>query len=673
MASIFKSVLLSTFVSYSILASELQIDHLTPFSQYVKSLETLNPDGLYPHQQDCLRAIDRDIGQYPYGFVEMATGTGKTRTFSVLIRELDLKTLIVVPTIVLIDQTAQTMEKSVPGKSISIFDGKHKDISGDILITTYASFRGEQNVDRFLGRGLVILDEVHYALSETNIASVNRLKSSSIPLKILGFTATGEFNTYRAEESFARVEELLPHLFFKYDIVSGLRNGILSQYRIIELDLHNPDLLQALRSKKPQGEETTAQWKERVLEALNNNAINRVFPNLIQTFEEGSLQSQTGLIFTVSIDHADALSSRLNKVFGQGYARSIHSKTKKTQARDMIEKHKTGEIKILVNVGVLTAGYDNPDLGFIIDFKPTGSQVSLVQAFGRLLRTGKTPVVKTYIQLVVPELDHLKASDIFAKEHIFQEISPQKAVLASDSSFAKKRSNDQMDKSNFVFEPRSLKARSSLKNKYIFATSESKKAVFMPGLDLYQQESHDEVEVFVPIIDGDVFADDSCGYTLIMPSGEQKRVVMESVDPEEVARIEAQIQEAIEVIDYGWPEDQDELKYKEDEKNAIDKMIEISKSESASLDQKRRIIECLSTMFGREKETIELWIEVMKCPKYVYQDEDCQKVEFLLRKYCGKNVIRKGPQMQENEKIYQQLMSDYERVKNANSVLTANF
>lgn len=524
------------------------------------------------------------------------------------------------PTTVLVHQTVQTMQNLVPERRVSIFDGSHKDTSGDILITTYTSFRDEENADQFLGRGLVILDEVHYALSGTNIASVNRLKSSSIPPKILGFTATGEFNTYRAEASLSKVDELLPHSFFRYDIVSGLRDGILSPYRIVELDLHNPDLLKALRSKKPQGEETTAQWKERVLESLNNNAINRVFPNLIQTFEEGILQSQTGLIFTVSINHADALSDRLNKVFGEGYASSIHSKTKKAQARDMIEKHKTGEIKILVNVGVLTAGYDNPDLGFIVDFKPTGSQVSLVQAFGRLLRTGKPPVTKTYIQLVVPELDHLKVSDIFAKEHVFPEVSPTTVASEEVSGVNRKRSYGQMYTS-----------------------------------------------VSVSIINGNLYEDDSCGYTLTVPSGEQMRVFMESVDPEEIAQIEDTLQKAIAVIESEWPEeDEKQIKdHEELEKESIKKIIEISKNELAVLHQKKAAAECLSMFPQYRKEAIESWIEVMKHPRYVYQGQDDKVASVILKKYYENNISCRGPYTTKSKVIYDQLILDYERAKNA--------
>lgn len=77
MASIFKGMLLSIFISHSICATELRVDGLDSFLRYAQSLETSNPEGLYLHQRDCLRAIARDIHTHPYGFVEMATGTGK--------------------------------------------------------------------------------------------------------------------------------------------------------------------------------------------------------------------------------------------------------------------------------------------------------------------------------------------------------------------------------------------------------------------------------------------------------------------------------------------------------------------------------------------------------------------------------------------------------------------
>lgn len=96
------------------------------------------------------------------------------------------------------------------------------------------------------------------------------------------------------------------------------------------------------------------------------------------------------LVFAVTIDHAmhvkDALRAR-----GVA-AEMVSSKTPKAERAQLIADFRAGRIKCLVNVAVLTTGFDVPAVDFIALLRATKSPVLYVQIAGRGMRIadGKT-------------------------------------------------------------------------------------------------------------------------------------------------------------------------------------------------------------------------------------------------------------------------------------------
>jgi DNA repair protein RadD len=89
------------------------------------------------------------------------------------------------------------------------------------------------------------------------------------------------------------------------------------------------------------------------------------------------------LIFAIDIDHAEHIAETLIR---KGVPTSvIHSKM--DEDRDhILKRSKEGFFKALVNVNVLTTGYDDPEIDLIAILRPTKSPVIHVQTIGRGLR-----------------------------------------------------------------------------------------------------------------------------------------------------------------------------------------------------------------------------------------------------------------------------------------------
>ena len=99
------------------------------------------------------------------------------------------------------------------------------------------------------------------------------------------------------------------------------------------------------------------------------------------------------LIFTESIADNDIIVreiSRLGITVG-----TIDALTKRKDREQLLEHFKNGDIKVMVNVGVLTTGFDFPGLDCLIIGRPTMSLALWYQMVGRVVRPfpDKTPVV----------------------------------------------------------------------------------------------------------------------------------------------------------------------------------------------------------------------------------------------------------------------------------------
>lgn len=96
------------------------------------------------------------------------------------------------------------------------------------------------------------------------------------------------------------------------------------------------------------------------------------------------------LVFAVTIEHAEHVRDALRR---RGVtAEMVSAKTPKAERTQLIADFRAGRIRCLVNVAVLTTGFDVPELDFIALLRATKSPVLYVQIAGRGMRLapGKT-------------------------------------------------------------------------------------------------------------------------------------------------------------------------------------------------------------------------------------------------------------------------------------------
>lgn len=166
--------------------------------------------------------------------------------------------------------------------------------------------------------------------------------------------------------------------------ISGLLNDIVIPVTISQLiDLGRlskpktfarvPDNFKAL--KKVGGE-----YSEKSLNEVFNNR--QVFNGLITDYKE-RLLNKKGIIFCCSIAHAEAV---YNSLINEGVnAYLVHSKMKERDTP--VNNFKASKDGVMVNCGILTTGFDEPTIEFVMINRATTSLALWLQMIGRASRT----------------------------------------------------------------------------------------------------------------------------------------------------------------------------------------------------------------------------------------------------------------------------------------------
>jgi superfamily II DNA or RNA helicase len=215
--------------------------------------------------------------------------------------------------------------------------------------------------------GLLIIDEAHHGVCDSYQEIIAHFKQNP-NLKILLLTATAD---RLSEESLGAICDTVA---FNYEILDAINDGWLvephQQFVAIEgLDFSH--------IKTTDGDIDGPELAE-VMEMERN----------LQAVADATLKVAGGkrtLIFTVSVKQAEMLSNILNR-HRPGCAGWICGKHGTDKRDELLEAFDSGRVPIMVNVGVLTEGYDSPGVEVIVQARLTKSRSFYAQTVGRALR-----------------------------------------------------------------------------------------------------------------------------------------------------------------------------------------------------------------------------------------------------------------------------------------------
>jgi DNA repair protein RadD len=317
--------------------------------------------------------------------ITLPTGSGKSHVLAELARLAKHPVLILAHVKELVEQNHSKFEHD--GFKAGIFAaglGKKQ----DKFKTTFASVQSlSRNLQKFDGfYSLLIIDECHrVSLGEDSQYQkvITHLKKINPKLKVLGLTAT----PYRLDkgwiykkhyQGFVRTEDETPFASCIYEL--PLR------YLVQKGFLTTPTVIDAPVARY-QFDDLPAEYNEVQLDQFLAKSP-RVTQAICKQLIELATNRKGIMIFAASIKHAQEIYQQLP----ENQTAIVTGKTSTKERDKLIRQFKGREIKFLVNVSVLTTGFDAPHVDVIAILRRTDSVSLYQQIAGRGLRLaeGKT-------------------------------------------------------------------------------------------------------------------------------------------------------------------------------------------------------------------------------------------------------------------------------------------
>ncbi len=318
---------------------------------------------------DALSQNDNTLGIAP-------TGAGKTILFShllgqLLARNAATKALVVAHRDEITEQNAEKFQTINPDISTSLFYAAVKDWSGRAVFGNIQTLSREGNIEEIPRLDFLVIDEAHRTTADTYQAIIAKVRGISKNCKIIGMTATpirndgvGLRKTYSNVSDQIHISELV-------------NSGHLVPSRTFVIDVAQQHLEKV---RKVAGEFDMSQ----VAEILNERPINEA---VVENWKDKCADRKT-VIFCSTIEHAEDVHRAF--ITAGVKAEIVTGNLSKAERSGALKRYYSGKTKVIVNVAVLTEGWDHPPTSCIVLLRQSSAKGTMIQMVGRGLRTVDT-------------------------------------------------------------------------------------------------------------------------------------------------------------------------------------------------------------------------------------------------------------------------------------------
>lgn len=351
-----------------------------------------------PYQEDALTAWRAEGCR---GVVVLPTGSGKTLVGALAIAEVELATLVVVPTIDLLRQWQRALAGALglSPEDIAIYGGGAHQVGAITVITYESAALHPELLRRF---GLLIFDECHHLPAQT----YRQIAEGAFTPQRLGLSATPE----RADEEHLALDRLIgpevyrrapdelaaarylasydeqrltvalsPEDAVRYEQARAAYSAYLRQRHIVitsPADFQRKVLWASVRD--PEARAAMLAWREARSLAMNAPAKFALLEDLFARHD-----GERVLVFS----EYNALVEEVSQRF---CIPQITHKTAAEERRLILERFRAGRYMRLVTGRVLNEGVDIPDCGVAIIVSGNATRREYIQRLGRVLRPKET-------------------------------------------------------------------------------------------------------------------------------------------------------------------------------------------------------------------------------------------------------------------------------------------
>ena len=310
--------------------------------------------------------------------VVLPTAAGKTWVISTIckdaVRKWNGRVLILAHVKELLEQAAEKLEAICPDVHVGIYSAglNRRDTLAPVIVA------GIQSVYKRAGDlgvfDLILIDESHMLPPDGEgiyQSFLKEMKEINPNIRLIGFTAT----PYRMKSGMICGEaSLLNHICYEIGVKELITQGylcpLISKAGRREVDTSKLHI---------RGGEFIASETEELMD--EENLVLAACSEIIRYTKD----RKSCLIFAAGIKHAEHISNILRKEYSVE-VECVFGETSSLFREQHIEDFKSEKLKYLVNVGVLTTGFDAPNIDCVILLRPTNSPGLFYQMTGRGFR-----------------------------------------------------------------------------------------------------------------------------------------------------------------------------------------------------------------------------------------------------------------------------------------------
>ncbi|CAH1531956.1 putative DNA repair helicase RadD [Vibrio rotiferianus] len=339
---------------------------------------------LRPYQADSVKAVIHYFRKHSTpAVIVLPTGAGKSLVIAELARLAKGRVLVLAHVKELVEQNHAKYEGyGLKGSIFSAGLGR-KETDQQVVFASVQSV--VRNLDSFKNQfSLLVIDECHRVPDEKTSSYqkvITHLRELNPGIKVLGLTATpyrlgmGWIYQYHTRGQ-VRTEE--PRFFrdciFELPIRYLLDENFLTPARMMDAPVLSYDFSQL----KPA---STGRYKEAEMDMVIDKA-KRATPQIVEQIIQYANERKGVMVFAATVRHAQ----EIHGLLPEGETAIVIGDTPTPERDAIIQSFKNREIKYLVNVSVLTTGFDAPHVDLIAILRPTESVSLYQQIVGRGLR-----------------------------------------------------------------------------------------------------------------------------------------------------------------------------------------------------------------------------------------------------------------------------------------------
>ncbi|TOK60290.1 DEAD/DEAH box helicase [Vibrio parahaemolyticus] len=339
---------------------------------------------LHPYQADSVKAVIHYFRKHSTpAVIVLPTGAGKSLVIAELARLAKGRVLVLAHVKELVEQNHAKYEGyGLKGAIFSAGLGR-KETDQQVVFASVQSV--VRNLDSFKNQfSLLVIDECHRVPDDKNSSYqkvITHLRELNPGIKVLGLTATpyrlgmGWIYQYHTRGQ-VRTEEsrFFRDCIFELPIRYLLDENFLTPARMMDAPVLSYDFSQL----KPAN---TGRYKEAEMDMVIDKA-KRATPQIVEQIIQYARERKGVMIFAATVRHAQ----EIHGLLPEGETAIVIGDTPTPERDAIIQAFKNREIKYLVNVSVLTTGFDAPHVDLIAILRPTESVSLYQQIVGRGLR-----------------------------------------------------------------------------------------------------------------------------------------------------------------------------------------------------------------------------------------------------------------------------------------------